>query len=438
MSVKAYRDFARSTRGVLEPELVAPVTAHAAFDKACAYFGVKLVHLPVDGTTFRVSPAAVAAAISANTIAVVVSAPCYAQGVVDPVEAVAALASARDIPVHVDCCLGSFLIPFANEARDKQLPLFDFRVPVSAPPPLPSLRWTAKQPVVPLPRRPELTRSPISNSTPPDERASVARATQQAAHAACFCSPARSPRRHLSARLRACQRHCTPPPCLCDDTSQGVTSISTDPHKYGFAPKGASVIMYAREELRHAQYFVAPEWTGGIYASPSIAGSRPGALIAACWATMVHFGADGYRAAARKILGSAAALAAGIRERVPALRLLGEPDLSVVCFAVAPGAGLSIYNVGDEMKSRGWNLNTLQNPAAIHLCVTFANAERASTSFVDDLAASVAAVRAAPPGTYKNGSGAIYGMAESIEDKSLVSQVAWGFCDTLYHAGRPD
>ena len=135
MSVKAYRDFARSTRGVLEPELVAPVTAHAAFDKACAYFGVKLVHLPVDGTTFRVSPAAVAAAISANTIAVVVSAPCYAQGVVDPVEAVAALASARDIPVHVDCCLGSFLIPFANEARDKQLPLFDFRVPVSAPPP---------------------------------------------------------------------------------------------------------------------------------------------------------------------------------------------------------------------------------------------------------------------------------------------------------------
>jgi sphinganine-1-phosphate aldolase len=197
--------------------------------------------------------------------------------------------------------------------------------------------------------------------------------------------------------------------------------------------------MYANEALRHAQYFVAPEWTGGIYASPSIAGSRPGALIAACWATMVHLGADGYRASARTILDAAAGVAAGIAARVPALRLLGDPDLSVVCFAVAAdaaGAGLSIYNVGDEMKARGWNLNTLQNPASIHLCVTVANAERAASAFVDDLAAAVAAVRAAPAGTYKNGSGAIYGMAESIEDKSLVNEVAWGFLDTLYKATK--
>ena len=130
MAVKAYRDYARSTRGVLEPELVLPVTAHAAFDKACAYFGVRLVHVPVDARSFKVDPAAVAAAITPSTIALVCSAPCYAQGVVDPVEELAALALRRGLPLHVDCCLGSFLIPFAEEVSGRKLPLFDFRVPV--------------------------------------------------------------------------------------------------------------------------------------------------------------------------------------------------------------------------------------------------------------------------------------------------------------------
>lgn len=357
MAVKAYRDLAKKTRGVTEPELVVPRTAHAAFDKACDYFGVRLIHLDVDQKTFTVSPAAVAKAITRNTIGLVCSAPNFPQGTVDPVEAIAAIGKAKGIPVHVDCCLGSFLIPFANEvyssspdcASRKPLQPFDFRV-------------------------------------------------------------------------------------------DGVTSISTDTHKYGFAPKGSSVVMYSSEVFRHHQYFVAPEWTGGIYASPSIAGSRPGALIAACWATLVHVGKDGYRAAARKILSAAVKVSDGIKSRIPELTLLGEPDLSVVCFApsasavTASGKALSIYNVGDEMKSRGWNLNVLQNPPSIHLCVTYANADKAAINFVDDLQASVKEVQNAPPGKYKNGSGAIYGMASSIPDKSLVNQVAYGFLDTLYKA----
>jgi sphinganine-1-phosphate aldolase len=86
---------------------------------------------------------------------------------------------------------------------------------------------------------------------------------------------------------------------------QGVTSISTDTHKFGFAPKGSSVILYSDNKYRHAQYFVAPEWTGGIYASPTIAGSRPGALIAGCWATLVYTGKSGYRKAFKSILDGA-------------------------------------------------------------------------------------------------------------------------------------
>jgi sphinganine-1-phosphate aldolase len=201
-----------------------------------------------------------AAAITSNTIALVCSAPCYSQGVIDPVEQLASLAIARGLPLHVDCCLGSFLIPFANSARtNRSVPLFDFLVP-------------------------------------------------------------------------------------------GVTSISCDPHKFGFAPKGSSVIMYSSEKYRHAQYFVAPEWTGGIYASPSIAGSRPGALIAACWATMVHIGRDGYFQTAVTILEAAQIIADGIRTRTSdTLRLMGDPDLAVVCFSTKNDCNLSIYNIGDEM-----------------------------------------------------------------------------------------
>ena len=215
-------------------------------------------------------------------------------------------------------------------------------------------------------------------------------------------------------------------------------SISADTHKFGFAPKGTSVVMYRDAKWRHAQYFVCPEWTGGIYASPSIAGSRPGALIAGCWATMVHVGRAGYVAAARAILTGAATIAEGVRG-IPALELYGEPDLCVVCFGprrggAAAGSPLSIYSVVDAMGARGWNLNTLQYPACVHICVTYANAGKAG-EFVADLRAAVAEVAAAPAGAYKDGAAAFYGLAASIPDKSMVVGTALNFLDALYHTG---
>ena len=72
--------------------------------------------------------------------------------------------------------------------------------------------------------------------------------------------------------------------------------------QYGYAPKGSSVVLYSSKEYRHYQYFVAPDWQGGIYASPSIAGSRPGGIIAACWATMMYMGEKGYVDATRKVI----------------------------------------------------------------------------------------------------------------------------------------
>ena len=73
----------------------------------------------------------------------------------------------------------------------------------------------------------------------------------------------------------------------------GVTSMSADTHKYGYAAKGTSVVLYRGLALRRYQYFTTTDWPGGLYFSPTFAGSRPGALGAACWAAMLSIGQDG-------------------------------------------------------------------------------------------------------------------------------------------------
>jgi len=224
----------------------------------------------------------------------------------------------------------------------------------------------------------------------------------------------------------------------------GVTSISADTHKYGYAPKGASVVMYRSPALRSFQYFVAPEWSGGIYASPSMPGSRPGGLIAATWAALVSMGQEGYLECAREIMRTAKAIDAGIRA-IPGLRVLGQPHMSVISFThddATPvrGTQINIYKVGEAMGAKkkskdgtlrpGWNLNTLQKPSSIHICCTYMHRGRAD-EFLNDLRAAVDLV-ADNPNMFKNGSAAIYGMAESLPDGSVIDDMARGFIDTLY------
>ena len=133
MAVKTYRDLARARRGITEPELVVPVSAHAAFDKAAHYFGVAIKHVPVDPVTFKVDVEAMRKAVTKNTIMLVGSAVSFPQGVMDDIQALSDIAlhppgHSAPLPLHVDCCLGSFLIAFAERAGRK-LPPFDFRVP---------------------------------------------------------------------------------------------------------------------------------------------------------------------------------------------------------------------------------------------------------------------------------------------------------------------
>jgi glutamate/tyrosine decarboxylase-like PLP-dependent enzyme len=127
MAVKAAKMRAKAERGVTAPEMVLPTSAHAAFTKGGEYFGVRSVRVPV-GADFKADPDAMAAAVNANTVLVVGSAPQYPQGVIDPIEAIASIAADRDINCHVDACMGGITLPML-ERLGYPIPPFDFRVP---------------------------------------------------------------------------------------------------------------------------------------------------------------------------------------------------------------------------------------------------------------------------------------------------------------------
>jgi len=127
-AVLAYREDGRERRGITRPNVVKPETAHPAFDKACHLLGVECRRVPVDATTTLADPALMATAIDENTVAIIGSACNYGYGTVDPIEALSDLALERGIGLHVDGCLGGFILPFGRDLG-YDIPCFDFRVP---------------------------------------------------------------------------------------------------------------------------------------------------------------------------------------------------------------------------------------------------------------------------------------------------------------------
>ncbi|MBI4786825.1 MAG: aminotransferase class V-fold PLP-dependent enzyme [Chloroflexi bacterium] len=337
VAIKTYRDWARETKGITAPEMIAPTTAHAAFDKAAQYFGIKLIRIPV-GPDFRADVAVTREAITPNTIALVGSAPPFPHGIVDPIQELSELARAREIGFHTDGCLGGFLLPWA-EKLGYPVPLFDFRLP-------------------------------------------------------------------------------------------GVTSISADTHKYGYAAKGTSVVLYRTAELRHFQYYVTTDWPGGLYFSPTLAGSRPGALSAGCWAAMVTMGEAGYLRAAKAILETAAQIKQGLRE-IPELRLIGDP-LFVIAFM---SEELDVFQIMEYMTRKNWGLNGLHSPAAVHLCVTLRHTQPSvAERFIADLKAAVAYVKEHPDAP--SGVGPVYGMASVVELRGMVGDLLKMYMDLLYQVSE--
>jgi glutamate/tyrosine decarboxylase-like PLP-dependent enzyme len=202
--------------------------------------------------------------------------------------------------------------------------------------------------------------------------------------------------------------------------------MSADTHKYGYAAKGTSVVLYRGQELRHYQYYTTTEWPGGLYFSPTFAGSRPGALSAACWAAMTTIGAEGYLSATKRILETAATIKNGIRE-IPELHVLGD-SLFVVAFA---SESVDIYKVLDAMSHKKWSLNGLHKPACVHLCVTLRHTQSGvAERFIEDLREAVAYVKQHPE--EKGTMAPVYGMAATMPMRGLVSDMLKRYLDLIF------
>jgi glutamate/tyrosine decarboxylase-like PLP-dependent enzyme len=203
--------------------------------------------------------------------------------------------------------------------------------------------------------------------------------------------------------------------------------MSADTHKYGYGAKGSSVVLYLGTELRQFQFYKVADWPGGLYLSPTFAGSRPGALSATAWAAMVSIGQSGYSDAARRILRTGAQVRAGVAG-IEGLRVIGEP-LWVIAFA-SDEAEIDIYQVNEEMSGRGWSLNGLQRPPAAHLAITLRHTlPGVADRFVDDLRDCVAQVRANPE--VRTGLAPVYGLAGSLPDAD-VRDLLGVYLDVLF------
>ncbi len=206
----------------------------------------------------------------------------------------------------------------------------------------------------------------------------------------------------------------------------GVTSISVDTHKYGYAAKGTSVVLYRGAELRHFQYFSVTDWPGGFYVSPTFAGSRPGALSAVAWAAMVSLGEKGYLDTAKRILETTAWLKREMRE-IKDIDMIGDP-LFMVTFQ---SKSLNVYQIMEYMTEKNWDLSGLHLPPSVHLCITLRHTqEGVKERFLEDFTEAVKYVKEHPQAA--EGMGPIYGMAAAIETRGMVKSVFNWFMDLLY------
>eukprot|EP01063_Lacrimia_lanifica_P030720 TRINITY_DN492_c0_g2_i3.p2 TRINITY_DN492_c0_g2~~TRINITY_DN492_c0_g2_i3.p2 ORF type:complete len:564 (+),score=283.73 TRINITY_DN492_c0_g2_i3:55-1746(+) len=338
LAMKAAREHGKE-RGITRPEMVVGVTAHAAFDKAAHYFGLKIHHARMDPETTKIDMKHFRSLVNRNTVALVGSAPHFPHGVVDPITEIAALGKSRGIPVHVDACLGGFILPFMEKAGWDLDELFDFRV-------------------------------------------------------------------------------------------DGVTSISCDTHKFGFAPKGSSLIMYRDASMRRHQMHTNVNWPGGIYATPTISGSRVGNVVAGTWAAMMSHGEAGYVESTRQIVGAARYIAAELA-KVKGIQVMGTPLGPVVGFR---SDDFDIYRLLSKLTEKHWELNPLQYPASVHICCTLLHAVddmKHSKRLVQDVKDAVEEIWPTR-GLPASGGAAIYGTSQEIPDRTIIGDIAKAYFDAYY------
>lgn len=305
LACKVARDHFRERHpGVARPRVILPYTAHAAFEKASWYLDLEAVRVPVDAS-FRADPDAVRDAVDDRTCLIVGSAPSYAHGVVDPIPALGQVALEKGVPLHVDACVGGFMLPYFRRFG-AGFPDFDFSVP-------------------------------------------------------------------------------------------GVTSLSVDLHKYAFAPKGASVVLYRDRSWRRHQIYACAGWSGYTIVNTTVQSTKSGGPLAGAWAVLRHIGDAGYETLMRRMYEATRRVCDGIRA-IDGLRLLVEPDTNLLAFT---SDEVSVFHIVDEMKARNWyvqpQLGFAGSKENIHLSVN-PKADGWVEDMLADLRASTEAARQLPSG----------------------------------------
>ena len=314
LACQTYRDYCKELENIEYPNIIGFNTIHPAFDKACHYFNIKLIKVHnLDQMRKQ---------INSNTILLVVSAPDYPYGLIDPIYEVNSLALKYNKNIHIDACMGGFLLPFLEEFK-----YINFELP-------------------------------------------------------------------------------------------GVSSISMDTHKYGFAPKGSSVLLFKDFKIKKYQHFINDEWCGGVYATPTMLGSKPGGIIAGTWASLFLRGFSGFESISREINNNLKFIVSSI-SKIDSLEVIGNPKLNIV--AVKSNT-LDIYQVVNDMKSKNWVLSTMQNPPAFHFCVTDLHTKDICKKLCSDLESSCQKVLQSE-NTELKGQLAIYGGEDNLEKGLFVKEI---------------
>jgi glutamate/tyrosine decarboxylase-like PLP-dependent enzyme len=161
--------------------------------------------------------------------------------------------------------------------------------------------------------------------------------------------------------------------------------MSADVHKYGYVPKGASVVLHRDPDWFGHQVFLYDRWPAGLYGSPAIAGARPAAPIATAWVFMHYLGFEGYTAIMHDLMTTVGKVRAAI-DGLPGVEVVGDPVGPVLALH---SDSIDLYAVADVMDARGWNLNRNIKPHGLHLMLSPAHAAVAD-ELVADLADAVA------------------------------------------------
>lgn len=298
MAIKTARDYARANGKALgRANIVLAQSAHLAFDKAAHLMDIEVRRVPLktDGS-FEADPEAMGDSCDTDTIMMVGSAPNFPHGIIDPIEALGDVASAKGVWLHVDACVGGYFAPFAR-MNGVPVPAFDFEVPA-------------------------------------------------------------------------------------------VHSMSADLHKYGYAAKGASTVLFRSEDLFQHMPFDMNQWSGAPMKTPTLAGTRPGGAISAAWAVMNHLGVDGYK----RLQGQVCATRARVEQGVKALgfEVLGNPMLGLIAFRHPDHHAFAIYG---EIYRRGWFTSVTKEPPSLHLMLSPKHADFID-EYLKDLEASLRAVEA--------------------------------------------